>query len=140
MSKKNMVTFVNKEAIIKNGKEQKSFRDVVHMYKGGIVPIVTFLATNRAAIFLGGIGQDGFMFWLGEQSVKHPELSGLIKTVGGIVSVSWNALIANPALCSLVISALVAFGATVVWGIKNAKLHHDIKKGKVMMVNKVNGR
>ncbi len=133
MSKKNMVTYVNKEALIKNGKEQKSFKDVVNMYKGGIVPVVTFLATNKAAVFLGGVGQDGFMFWLGEQSVKYPALSGIIKTVGGAVSVAWNLLVADPMLCSVVVSALVAFGATVVWGFKKAKLHHDIKKGKVIV-------
>lgn len=133
MSKKNMVTYVNKDIIYKNGKEQKSFRDIMNMYKGGITTVVTFLATNQAAVFLGGVSEDGFMFWLGQQAVKHPELSGIIKVTAGVVSVAWNALIANPALCSIVVSAFVAFGATVIWGIKKAKLNHDIKKGKVIV-------
>ncbi len=141
MSKKeNVVTFVNKQAIIKNGKEQKSFKDIVNMYKGGIATIVTFLATNKAAVFLGGVGQDSFIFWLGQQSIKYPALSGVIKVVGGVVSVAWNTLVANPALCSIIISALVACGATVVWGIKKAKLHHDIKKGNVIIGTKANAK
>ena len=136
MKDKNQVTYVNKDVLVRNGKEEKSFKELLEFHKGNIAAVVTFIMTNRAAVFLGGVGQDGIMFWLGEQSVKHPALAGIIKVAAGVVSVSWNALVANPTLCALVISALVAFGATVRWGIKKAKLKHDIKKGKVKVLEK----
>lgn len=132
-SKENNVTYVNKEYLIKNGKEQKSFKDIMNYHKGSITAVVTFLVTNKVALFLGGVAEDDFMFWLGEQSVKHPELAGLIKVSKGVISVVWNALVANPTLCAAIISALVAFGVTAVWGIKKAKLNHDIKKGKIVV-------
>ena len=131
MKNKNEITYVNKEVIVKNGKEQKTFKELLEFHKGSVAAVITFIMTNRAAVFLGGVGQDGFMYWLGQQSALHPELSGIIKVGAGVVSVAWNALVAYPNLCALVIAALVAFGATVRWGIKQMKLNHDIKKGKI---------
>ena len=136
MKDKNSVTYINKEVLVKNGKEQKTFKELLEFHKGSITAVVTFIMTNRAAVFLGGVGEDGLMFWLGQQAALHPELAGVIKVTAGVVSVAWNALVSNPTLCSLVISALVAFGATVKWGIKRVKLNHDIKKGKVKVIDK----
>lgn len=131
MKEKNNITYVNKEVIVKNGKEQKTFKELLEFHKGSVAAVVTFIMTNRAAVFLGGVGEDGLQFWLGQQSAMHPELAGIIKVTAGVVSVAWNALVANPTLCALVISALIAFGATVKWGIKQMKLNHDLKKGKI---------
>lgn len=130
MKDKNNITYINKEVILKNGKEQKSFKDLLEFHKGSVTAVVTFIMTNRAAVFLGGVGEDTFQFWLGQQSVLHPELTGIIKVASGVVSVAWNALVANPNLCALVISAFIAVGATVKWGIKKMKLNHDLKSGK----------
>ena len=130
MKDKNNITYANKEVILKNGKEQKTLKELLEFHKGSVTTVVTFIMTNRAAVFLGGVGEDALQFWLGQQLVLHPELAGVIKVTSGVVSVVWNALVSNPNLCALVISALVAVGATVKWGIKKMKLNHDVKAGK----------
>ena len=86
-------------------------------------------------MFLGGIAEDEFMFWLGQQSIKYPALKGIISVSKGVITVLWNALVANPTLCATVISAFIAFGVFVVYGLKKIKLNHDIKKGKVVVDN-----
>ena len=132
---KNEITYVNKEVVVKNGKEQMSFKELMNFHKGNIAAVITFLATNRAAVFLGGVGQDQVIYWLGEQAGKYPELAGAINVAKNIVSISWNALVANPNLCAIIVSGLVACGATAIWGIKKIKLNHDIKKGNIVVDN-----
>lgn len=129
------VTYVNKEYLQEKSKGEITFKELMARNKGKIATALTFFATNKAAVFLGGIEQDGFMYWLGQQSIKYPALSGLIKTSAGVVSVAWNALVANPNLCALVITALISFGAVVKWGIHKMKLKHQQKKGVVLKTN-----
>ena len=131
--KEDKITYVNKEVLLKNGKEQKSIKELFGYFKGSAVAVATFIFTNKAAVFLGGVAEDEFMFWLGQQSVKYPQLAGLISVSKGVITVVWNALVANPTLCAVVISAFMAFGVFVAYGIKKIKLNHDIKHGKVIV-------
>ena len=129
---KNEITNVNQQTIIKNAEGQKSFRELVGFYKGSIASVLTFVMTNKVAVFLGGCKQDDLMFWLGEQAVKHPALKSIIVVTKDVIKVAWNLLVTQPELCALVISGFVALGVTIAHGVKKHKLKKQYKKGKII--------
>lgn len=133
---KNQITYVNQQAIIKNAVGQKSFRELLGYYKGSISAVLTFIMTNRLAVFLGGCSEDELMVWFGQQMILHPELKGVITVTKDVVKVAWNALVANPNLCALVISGFVALGVTVAYGIKKIKTNRKLKKGRFVFDDK----
>ena len=80
---------------------------------------------------MAGKAQDDFIFWLGQESVRHPELAGIIRVGKEVISVAWNLLVANPVLCASVMAAFVAFGVIAVSAIKKARLKRKKMKGQV---------
>ena len=126
----NQITYVNQEALEKHG-NKKSFKDLIHFYKGSITTALTFLATNKAIVFFGNIGQDKVIHFLAQEELKHPQLAGFLIKVENFVSINWAAIQANPVLCGAIMSGFVALGATAVWGIKKLHMHHQQKKGYI---------
>ena len=127
---KNEITYVNEEALKKHGKT-KSFKELVSYYKGSITTALTFLATNRAIVFFGNLGEDKVIHFLAQEQIRHPELAGFLLKVENFVSINWAAIQANPVLCGAIMSGFVALGATAVWGIKKLALNHKQKKGYI---------
>lgn len=128
---KNDVTYVNTELMAKKANKKASFKELHAYFKGAATSIATFVISNKLILFLGGLAEDDFIYWLGQQSALHPELAGVIKVVGKTISVAWNALVADPVLWSLVASALVSFGVMAVWGVKNLVTNKKAKAGVV---------
>ncbi len=122
------IVYVNKEYVDQQAQYRKPLKEISGFYKGSIASVLTFIATNKAAVFLGGCAEDEVMYWFGQQVVLHPELKGLITFAKGVVQFSWNAIVADPLLVASIISGAIALGATVVWGIKRHKLKKKIVK------------
>ena len=99
----NKITYVNQTALEKHG-NKKSFKDLIHYYKGSITTALTFLATNRAIIFFGNLGEDKVIHFLAQEELKHPELAGFLIKVENLVSLNWAAIQANPVLCGAIMS------------------------------------
>ena len=136
-NKNNKITYVNEEALKKQGKS-KSFKELLAYYKGSITTALTFLATNKAIVFFGNIGEDKIIRFLAQEELKHPELAKYILNVEKFVSVNWAAIQANPVLCGAILSGFVALGATAVWGVKKLSLNHKQKKGYIRSTEKNN--
>ena len=124
----NRVTYVNQEALEKHG-HKKTFKELLSYYKGSITTALTFLATNKAIVFFGNLGEDKVIHFLAQEQLKHPELAGFLIKVENFVSINWAAIQANPVLCGAIMSGFVALGATAVWGIKKLHMNHKEKKG-----------
>ncbi len=123
----------NSKILLEKAEGQKSFREIVGFCKGSVATLATFLATNGAAVLLKGASKANFNAWLASQSAANPGLKGAIKVFGDVVKFSWDQLVANPNLCAIVLSGLIATGAIVAYNIKKKKLKRELKSGKAIV-------
>ena len=126
----NKITYVNQQALEKHG-HKKTFKELLSYYKGSITTALTFLATNKAIVFFGNLGEDKVIHFLAQEQLKHPELAGFLVKVENFVSINWAAIQANPVLCGAIMSGFVALGATAVWGVKKLRMNHKEKQGYI---------
>lgn len=127
------LTYINKQFLEEQSTKEVSIKELFKHQ--GIKTAITFLATNRIVIFIGGHNINKFSFWLGQKSSEFPALERIIKVTEEVVSISWNTLVAYPELCSLVITALISCGAIIKWGIHKMSLKHQLKKGTICKEN-----
>ena len=123
----------NSKILLERAEGQKSFREIVGFCKGSVATLATFLATNGAAVLLKGASRTNFNAWLASQRLANPGLKGAINVFGDVVKFSWDQLVANPNLCAIVISGLIAAGAIVAYKVKKNKLRRELKSGKAIV-------
>lgn len=146
---KNIVTYQNDENIKKAKKNKKITFKSLYNKCSGLAGVVTgIVASNKFALFLGGMTQDLFIKNIG---IKIGELQGFLKwadytKLQGIyanfkimalekfslaVSFLWNMAAANPVLAGVVVATLAAGGAYLVSRVPLLIAKVFKKKGKV---------
>lgn len=137
---KNEVTYVNTEALKKQGKSSpfKALAnsgiasDVKGIASGASVVALSSLACLLKARFILGDKQvDTIVDFINKMEVNHPGLSNYIEKVKNIISVDWSGIQSKIYLCSFLVAGLGALGATAVWGIKKFSLNKEKKKGYI---------
>lgn len=139
-------TYSNPENISKLPKKKKKITIKSLAAKSGVAAVLSALASNRAIIFFGNIGEDVIISKLSELStkarygvggmVKSETLANLFQIVNGGVSIAWATLMADPILAAAVIGAVIACGGFIIGLGKKIKQNHDAKSGKIILVEK----
>lgn len=136
-----------KNNIFKNA-NSRSLRSILAVLGGNITAVATFLATNKAAIFLGNIGEDEVIKFFQELETKYrygtlepytkpnENLANLFEWSGYFISVNWALLMTDPVKTAAIINGFIMLGATAVYSLHQFNKIHKKKKDNMTLSKK----
>lgn len=126
----------------------RSFKSILIALGGNITAVATFLATNKAAIFLGNIGEDEVIKFFQDLETKYrygtlepymkpnDNLANLFEWSGNFISVNWALLMTDPIKTAAVINGFIMLGATAIYSLHEFNKIHKKKKEDVTLSKK----